>query len=364
MTFSEAEHNSNLTVSTDPGGPWTLTSALGVLSSLPVWLLPIADEECRTVPGVSVWNASLLPLAPDQYESGFLPFWSLIYENDSHDLLAAVSLNTSTHIVGPISPTTPCGSIMSQFVTGSSADPQLDSPAAAEYAWQIDGSTYIPTHANAFEFMETGFGQLLDYGSTAGGWIVGYKLCGLPAYEGSTAQFTTSVKFQNETSGYFQTTETGVCFPGDFEVSYGTAANESGPGGSVLTDLPISLGFANSTNLTDGVGLTTGSTLVSLVNLSSGQQGVPGVLDCTPGNLSATSCGPPESWYGALVTPTGYWIDAFGNFDGTVRWALPNVPFYTGDSLAIIHPFLGSDRARVSIVSNSSTVQVSGSAVI
>ncbi len=352
-------------VQTVAGTPWTLTSALGVLSSEPVWFNPIGDELCRDVPGASAWNASRMPLASGQFSSGVVPFWSLIYINESRFLMVAVSMNDTVHLAGPISPTTACGSFIGQVVGNFSANPSLDSPAASAYAWSIVGSSYVASNPNAFEFYETGGGQLQFWGSTVGGWIVGYQLCGLPGYAGMTSTLTDEVKFQNTTGMYSLIRSVGGCTQAGYNVTYGTTTNASGSGSTVVTTIPLSLGFANSTNTTDGWGLTSGSTQVSIVNWSTAQPFPPSALSCSVTNLTLAACGPVAGWYAVLATSTGFWLDAYGNISGTPGWLLPNVPFYSGDSLLIVHQgFPSSEAFKLAIVSVTSAVQVSGSTTI
>lgn len=365
LTFGEVSTRADRLMQNVSGAPWTLSSALGVLSAGPTWFNPIGDEICRDVPGNSVWNASRMQTAPDQLSSGVSPFWSLLYTNSSHYLVNAVSMGTSLELAGPISPATPCGALMTKVVGNFTASPVLDSPAAAARAWSIEGSAYVRSNPNAFEFLETGGGQLGFWGSTAGAWIVGYQLCGLAGYMGSVTSQTDELKFQNTSGQYFSINSTGACTQSAYRVGFGNPTNTSGPGSTVLTSAPLSLGFANSSNATDGWGLTTGSTAVSVVNVSSGLAYSVSSLSCTLPNLSIASCGGPLHWYAVLTNPRGDWLDVYGNFTGALMWALPNVPFYTGDSLLIVHPgFSGGETFSVSIVAVSAAVQVTGSGTI
>ncbi len=365
LTFGEVSVNAARQMDNASGAPWTLTSALGVLSPGPVWLNPIGDELCRDVPGVSVWNASLMPTAPDQLVSGVVPFWSLIYMNSSRYLVDVVSTGTSIHLGGAIAPTSPCGILMDRVLGNFTASPVLDSPEAASRAWSLEGSTYMKLNPGAFEFYETGGGQLQFWGSTVGAWIVGYQLCGLPSYMGSVNTQTDELKFENTSGLYFSINSTGTCTQSDYRVSFDTPTNASGPGFVTLTSVSLSIGFANSSNTTDGWGLTTGSTRISMVNESVNEAYLASPLSCSMANLSLETCGQPAQWYAVLSSPTGYWLDAYGNLGGNFRWILPNVPFYTGDSLLIVHhDFASADAFGLSIVSASTAIHVSGSVTI
>lgn len=365
LTFDEVSTSSGRLVQSVPGAPWTLTSALGIVSPQPVWFNPIGDELCRDVPGTSVWNASRMPTARDQLNTGVAPFWSLIYMNGSRYLVDAVSTGDSIQLAGPISPTTPCGALMTHVVGNFTASPFLDSPAAAARAWSIEGSSYLETNPDAFEFYETGAGQLQFWGSTSGAWIVGYQLCGLSKYMGSVSTQTDELKFQNTSGQYFSINSTGACTQSGYNVTFGSPTNTSAPGSVTLTSVPLSLGFADSSNATDGWGLITGDTRIHLVNASSGETNLAGSVSCSVGNLSLEPCGQPSPWYAVLTGPTGYWLDVYANVSGTLGWMLPNVPFYTGDSLVIVHlGFTGEPAFTVSIASVSTAVQVSGSTTI
>ncbi len=365
LTFEEVAASAGDAVRNATGAPWNLASALGVLSSKPVWLDPLGDEYCRSWAGVSVWNASRIPLASGQFSSGVVPFWSLIYKNSSQYLVDAVSENRSVHLVGPVPPTSSCGEFMDLVLGNLSTVPSVDSPAASAYAWNLVGGSYVAAYPSAVEFYEIGGGQLPAVGSTNGGWIVGYQVCGLEGYAGLDPVPAVTLKFQNTTGAYYLDRSSGGCSQGGFEVRYGTPTNSSGPGFSTVMALPLSLGFTNSNNTTDGWGLTSWMTRISIVNASDGQSYPPGPLACSATNLSSASCGSVPSWYAVLTSPTGYWLDAYGNISGVPGWLLPNVPFYTGDSLLFVHSALfGSAAYTLSITSVTSAVQISGTATV
>ncbi len=366
LAFGAVRMMANLTIATTPGGPWVLTSALGILSDEPVWFNAIGDEICRGLPGVSAWNASRIPLAADQFNSGLVPFWSLIYENQSRYLVDAVALNEALHLVGPIAPTSACGALLAQVVGNFTTVSGLDSPAASSYAWSLAGSSFLKAHPSAYEFYEIGAGQLPNWGSVQGGWIIGYQLCGLPGYGGLAPEYASAAAFRNTTGSYLLTNLTGGCTESGYNVTYGTATNSSGPESSIVSSIPLSLGFDNSTNKTDGWGLTTGSTAVSIDNLTSGTSLLPASLSCGVANLSLASCGGVEQdWYAVLESPTGYWLDAYSDAGGVPGWMLPNVPFYSGDLFLYIHGSTSGDESvRISIVSTSDSFQVSGSTTI
>lgn len=365
LTFEEVATSARGAVRNATGAPWILASGLGVLSSQPVWLDPLGDEYCRSWAGVSVWNASQIPLASGQFSSGVVPFWSLIYKNASQFLLEAVSQDRSVHLVGPVSPTSTCGEFMDLVLGNLSAVPSVDSPAASAYAWNLVGESYVSAYPSAVEFYEIGGGQLPAVGSTNDGWIVGYQVCGLQGYAGLNLVPAVTVKFQNTTGTYYLDRSLSGCSQGGFEVRYGTPTNTSGPGFSTVLALPLSLGFTNSSNITDGWGLVSWMTRISIVNASNGWSYPPGPLACSATNLSSASCGSVPGWYAVLTTPTGYWLDAYGEMAGVAGWVLPNVPFYTGDSLLIVHQGSSLSGAFVvSVDSASSSVQILGSTTV
>jgi hypothetical protein len=365
LTFAGASLLGTGATSKLAGGLWTLYSALGVTAPLPVWLDPLGEAACRTVPGISVWNASRIPLAPDQYASGAAPFWSLIYENSTGYLVDFVSLNTTGNLIGPIAPGSSCGASMNVFLGNVTVGTSVNSTAAANFAWSLIGSSYVAEHPSAFVFYETGAGQLPLWGSVPDGWIVGYQLCGLPGHTGSNATNSSEVAFTSPTGEWITSNVTGGCSNGAYRLTYGPEVNSSGPGGSRVTVSGLALGFSNSSNLTDGWGLLSGATNVTLTNTTSGTQYQPGPLDCNLTDLSLAKCGAPVGWYAAISLPSGYWLDAFGSIDGHPSWLLPNVPFYTGDNLVIVSDATQkTEGVRLALTSAAGDVTITGSTLI
>lgn len=365
LTFGEAYAAGTNATDGAVGAPWTLYSALGVVSPLPVWTDPLGEATCRALPGISIWNASQMPRVEGQYASGVAPFWSLIYENATRYVVDVVTVNTTLHLVGPLAPTSPCGSAMDVFLGNVTVGAPIDSPAAASFAWSVIGSTYLSNNSEAWAYYQTGSAQLPLSDSEPGGWVVAYAQCGLPGHTGSTYNTSELLKFLSPGGEYYKIRQVAVCSNGAFQLTYGTPTNSSGPRSSTVTRIPISLGFNGSTNTTDGSGLLTGATSIDLQNSTTGAAYAPTHLACSIRNLSVSSCGGPGGWYGVLTLPTGYWLDAFGDVNGTLGWLLPNVPFYTGDSIVIVsNGILGAQGVRLTVHSAEGDVSVSGATTI
>jgi hypothetical protein len=365
LDFSTVDQLTSQALNNSSGRPWILASALGVVSSQPSWLDPLGEQACLSYEGVSVWNASRIPLASGQFSTGVAPFWSLIYENASGSLVDAVSLDQSIHYVGPIPASSACGAEMATFLGGITASPVQTSEEASAQTWGIIGSSYVRAHPGAIEFYEIGAGQLFDWGSAPTRWIDGYEVCGLAGYAGTMPETSLAVKFLTPTT-WEVINQTGGCGTVEgYDVQFGAPSPTEALGPSVVITLPMTVNFSGPGNTANAFGLISWFLGVSLSNVTTGQPLAPGKLVCSNNSFSLSTCHASGGWFAGLLSPTSYWLDVFGSVNGTDGWVLSDVPAYTADSLALVfgtNP--GNSSLTLSVHSTTDETNVTGQATV
>lgn len=357
FTYFDARAASNQSVANASGGPWALVSALAVVATQPVWPWAFMGDACEAYPGVSIWNSSGIPTWTGSLSSGISPFWSLWYLNATDYLLAAVALGDTIHLVGPISPTSWCGRALAPtLANGGSLTVPVDTSVASQLAWNYVGAAFAKSHPEFAVYYEIG-AQQLAYNSEAPGWAVTYDVCGEPGYAGATLEsqripvaVMTSVTSSSPPTYYVA--ESFACSNPTYNFTFlSVGAPTPAPNGT-LRSVPFTLPFD---------ALLSWMTSANLTENASGSAEPVASLFCSGGQLNPEACNARGGWYLALANSNGYWLDAYGDWNGVVGWAIPNVPYDSYNSLVVYVPSsLGSTPLTLSVGSVTSAVQVNG----
>ena len=357
FTFFAAQAASNRSIVNASGGPWTLVSALAVVTTQPVWPWAFMGDACEAYPGVSIWNSSGIPIWTGSLSSGISPFWSLWYLNATDYLLAAVALNDTIHLVGPISPTSWCGKALAPtLVNGGSFAVPVDTSVASQLAWNYVGAAFAKSHPELAVYYEIG-AQQLAYNGEAPGWAVTYDVCGEPGYAGATLEsqhipvaLMTSVTSSSPPT--YSVAESFACSNPTYNFTFlSVGAPTPAPNGT-LRSVPFTLPFDALVSWMTSANLTENTTDVAEPVAS---------LFCSGGQLNLGACDARGGWYLALANSNGYWLDVYGDWNGVVGWVIPNVPYDSYNSLVVYVPSsLGSTPLTLSLSSVTAAVQVTG----
>lgn len=358
LTFVQADRLADSSMANASGEPWTLVSALAIVSTAAVWPWPFMGYACEAYPRVSVWNSSGIPLWKGSLSSGVSPFWSLWYQNSTHYLVAAITTNASLHLVGPISPTSWCGRALAPtLANGANFTVPVDTPIASQLAWNYVGAVFAKSHPELAVYYEIGV-QQLAYNSEGPGWAVTYDVCEEPGYAGATLDFqhipvAVMTSVTNTSPPFYYDAESFACSNPTYNFTFlSVTAPTPAPNGS-LRSVAFTLPFDALLSWMTGANLTENSTGVVEPVAS---------LACRTGQLSPETCDARRGWYLALANSNGYWLDVYGDWNGTVGWAIPNVPYDSYNSLVVYLPSsLTSTALTLSIDSVTPAVQVNGS---
>jgi hypothetical protein len=358
LDYFRALNQSDREIGDTPGGPWSLISVLAITATAPLWPFPFQESACEAYPGGSIWNSSRIPVWIGSLSSGISPFWSLWYLNSTRYIMSAVSVNQSTNLVGPISPSSPCGVALAPTLKGATpVNISLDTTIASQVAWNFVGSSFSASHPNLAVYYEVGAQQLVD-NSEGPGWGVTYGVCGLPGFAGDTLEshdaptgVFTPVSSPSPPSYYI--TESDSCSSSSYNLSFGEAVGPVAAANGSYWSSPFTVA-------TDG--LLSWMTVANLTENSTGSREPLASISCNHGELTASACHSAAGWYAALANSNGYWLDVYGDWNGTTGWALPNVPYDSGNNLVVFLPSsIGSSGLVLSVGSVTSAVQVTGS---
>jgi len=339
------------------GGPWKLVSALGIATTAPLWPFPFAGSSCESYSGISVWNSSGIPIWTGSLSSGVVPFWSLWYTNLTHYLWAAVVVNESAHLVGPISPSSLCGVGLSTTLKNQSAvNVTIDSTLASEVAWGYVGSGFAGSHPQLAVYYEVGAQQLAN-NREGPGWSVTYGVCGLPGVADSTlASQDIPTGIMAPVSGPskppYYLTEYDSCSASSYNVSFSSPNPPVAVANGTLTSVRFTL---------PNDGLLSWMSSANLTSTSGGFREPVATVSCSPPGLGSGHCTASGGWYLAVANTNGYWLNLYADWYGTVGWALPNVPYDWNNSIVLFLPgSFGSAQFTLSLAPTTTAVQVSG----
>jgi len=271
-------------------------------------------------------------LANAPLSSGLAPFWIFLYINDTDFGLLVTVANGTAQSIGPLSPTTPCGSALhfaDLALNFGSVPPLKDSTTIGPPSWTAVGDVFNSSHPGTIALYAVG--QNLVGISGGASMDVTYEQCGSPGITGDAA-YTLYDPSNPEVRNF----GTFTCNFNAYEVS-GPAASGAVRVGSEPS-LVANVAYLNSTErgvLNDSWGLTTWMTQLLLQN-ASGAPYVMSNVTCGPGGLNATNCRQSGSgWFGVLTAPNLRWLDVFSWQGGSGSWLFQNVPIYQGDSFLI-----------------------------
>jgi hypothetical protein len=354
-TFYQAIAGVNGSVSTQPGGPWTLFGVWGIASPVPFapnslgWIgnNKTVNDCGAEFNGLTLWNGSI-PIFTGVFESGTAPFWQFAYfSNSSHGLLVATNVLGVAHVYTPISMSDPCA-----VATGLGATPWVwariftqfptNSPVMAASAWAAIGEHWSALHAPGFEAYILGFGY---WGSAnPNGFIVKFARCGEMGYAG-VQPFADVVlspngnwdNYANGTQGCGNVMSLGpppVYAP--YVLEFATPTVKAGTGTTTVNQ-SFQTGYAG-TNDFDAGGLVSWMSSLNLTN--SVGQAVQSVVPACSGwvhtlaNCSATGSG----WYAVLLSSSGKWLDSYPSTPNGTTWEIPNVSIVSNQYLVVVVP--------------------------
>jgi hypothetical protein len=343
-TFFRASQESEAVVANESGGPWALVSVVGIAATGPVLPLPTGSPlaACQELRGPSIWNASRVSFYTDDFSSGRIPFWSLVYHNGSGFLLPVVVAAGSVNNIGPIGPGTPCGkSLHSTFATAQTIGATADSPGIAQAAWASAGEAFVANSYGMVLYYTLGESQLTVLFSGSN-WGLTFTPCGLATYPFWQEDLFVGL---NSTTGSVIGASSGMmtCTIDSYFIAFQNRSTVPGGNGSVLDSFQLVVNGSGSSS--DAIGLATWLLGLMMSNTASGAGEPPASVQCAGIVFTKSTCqAVSHGWYAALATPAGYWVDLYSDQNGSSSWTLATVPVYTGDILTI---FLPQDMARI-----------------
>jgi hypothetical protein len=363
LSFNQASAMVSATLANVSGGPWRLVTVTGVVSTQPV-VIPVDTipvGACQDMAGPTVWNGSKLPAWSGALDSGIVPFWEFLYVNSSGTVLPAQTVGQSLTQESPVPLSSPCGRALAalggpgrSLKEAPTVSAPIDSTDAAQIAWDNGGSEFIANNHEATIFFGLGGPQPV-YGILQGpGWGMYYSTCGMVGISGNANE--TDFGIPNATVAPVVLTGNSTCTERNNSISFGSATSSTAPGGGLFSSLPMTV---------QAFSLSSWMITMNLTN-STGQAVPLASVSCSASSLGPGSCSPSRlGWIAALTTDRGYWLDVFGQRNGTPSWVLPNVGVYSNDSLVVYLPQpFESDSLTLSLGATESTFDLSGSAVL
>jgi hypothetical protein len=366
--YDGAVATANHIISNASGGPWTLISGLGVAATLPVMPLTTADTPvaCQDIPGISIWNASRLPLWGGSLSSGFAPFWSLLFLNASRYIAPVEVEGGKAFLQSPLSPTSPCNlGLQGSLAAAKGINVTIDSTTAAAAAWNAVGASLVSSDGNVVVYYSVGAIQLSNiFGTEGSSWSVTYTHCGLPGY--AVLQPFAVAIVNGASGGVIESGRGGFdCSLNNYALTLG-APHSTPYDNGILVNVPISVASnqTGGSSINNSVGLVSWMTGVSLSEGPTSE--VPGHVVCSSALFSLATCTIlDQGWFAVMMSSSGTWLDVYSRAGGTPQWILPNVPIYTNDSLTIFVPAsLETFPLDLSFESGSALVSILGSATI
>lgn len=157
VSFGTAFDAINSSLTDLAGGPWLLTSAAGIATELPLAAVPAVNATpsssfnetirlCSSLPGLTVWNMTLMPLFTGSLASGAAPFWSLVFRNGSGATAFATYTLGAVRLYPPSSAVQSCATATG-LASSSPVEPHIDSPEAAMVAYGSAGQAFAVNHS-------------------------------------------------------------------------------------------------------------------------------------------------------------------------------------------------------------------------
>ncbi len=366
MSFSTASASALAIVRNQTGGPWNLISVVGIGSTSSGWpdLPSVANTEpCQNLPGPSIWNATSLSTTSVGLEFGVLPFWSLWFTNSTHYLTSVGIENRTDVTADTVAPSSPCGvALTAGKVDLSSAAPiaPADSIPAAQIGWQDAGHLFVEGHAVTVGYFTYGVIQIDDmaFGSD---WGMTYTVCGAPGFGGVGAYSFVGLSSSGSPPSVF-INGASTCSLANYSLSFAhpiVTSPSTQPGAASFT-MAVNA-FVGSGTITDAAGLGTWLMGLNLTNQSTGTAIPASTVSCN-GQRNLSQCTDASNgWFAILATSSGWGLDIFADFGGTLTWMLPNVPAYSNDTLIVHFPANPANYSlALRVVPTTASIPVSG----
>ena len=350
LTFNQAFAPVNATVANYTGGPWLPTSIVGIATEVPAAPLPnylsslnLTMRLCGELPGVTVWNASGIPVFTGDLNSGAAPFWSFVFKNASGSYLYSTDLEGAIRVDGPSSTFTNClqaAGIGSSYIV----NPSVDTPSVAQVAYSAAGEAFSTKHSPLVEYFVYGSAQVLEPDASPFGWVVNYFRCDLVGVSGLQNYTAVGVLASGGESTTFTDNGWLTCTLSEYRIAFGAILGNSTVSFGSTTDVSLPFlvtspaALKNNTTVYDGWGLLTWMTRLQLlggngqplsVSRATCQAWVPSLTDC-PSNSSG--------WFAVLLSQNGAWLDSYPSAANASAWAIPNVILSDQDQLVVVCP--------------------------
>lgn len=377
ITFSRAWNPVNASLGSVPGGPWKLTSVIGIAPEAPEFPVPTFGQYvglnttmaiCGNLTGVTVWNSSSIPIFTGSLNSGGAPFWSFVLKNSSASFLYVTSILGVDRIY-PSTVSTPCivaagGSgwgPLNQSITN-------DTPLIAGLAYSAGGENFSVRHSPLAEYYVLGGSQLIEPDASPLGWIVNYFRCDIVGVSGRQNYTAVGVLANGNQHATFIDNGWLNCTYSSYILDFGqpsaitTLFGSSGQYFIVPFQVVMPPSRTSPGYYYDGWGLQSWMTGLRL-NGSGGtglastpascQQWVTNVSEC-PSNGSG--------WFAVLLSQDGSWLDSYPSAHNATNWSIPNMLITSHDRLVIVLPSGWSTAGdTLAVASTVSQVGVSGS---
>jgi hypothetical protein len=349
LTFLQAYDPVNASVQTLPGGPWRVTSIVGVAPETPAAPLPnfpISLNQtlrlCQRLPGVTVWNSTGVPVFTGTLNSGAAPFWSFIFKNGAGEYAYATDLNGALQIDPPSATFTSClksaGIGSSYFVNVST-----NTPDASELAYVSYGENFTAEHAPVVEYYVLGNAQFVDPDASPLGWIVDYFQCDQVNVSGIQDYLAVGNLVNGNVSGTVVDNGWLSCTVPAYMLDFGSPAinqSLSGSGGQYLS-VPFQVVMPPSGEFNgsyDGWGVLAWMTQLGIA-ASGGVELPASAASCQHWVANVSECGSDASgWFAVLLSQNGEWLDSYPSETNSSAWSIPNVIMSSQDQLVVVAP--------------------------
>lgn len=348
LTIYQAFPPLNATVAELLGGPWLLTSILGIAAEAPVAPLPnyaaslnLTMRLCGELPGVTIWNATGIPAFTGSLESGAAPFWSIIFKNASGSYAYATDIEGAIHVVAPSAELNSCiqaAGIGSDYTLSAFEN----TPGPAQVAYRATGAVFAFAHSPLVEYYVLGNAQVEEPDASPVGWVINYFRCDLLRVSGIQNYSAVGI---NESGGKWFVDQGWLsCSLPEYDVDFGQVPTNATGGFGRTTDvsLPFSVAaprvLANNTTLFDGWGLQAWMTSFNLVTSVGAPLpvAIPSCLTWGPGLISCPA--ETSGWFVVLQAQTGAWLDSYPSSSSLSAWTIPNVILSSQDRFVLVTP--------------------------
>ncbi|HTT14550.1 MAG TPA: hypothetical protein VMG81_02060 [Thermoplasmata archaeon] len=361
-TFYEALETVNLSVATEPGGPWVLSQVVGVASPVPTypsaWGWGSYDDvlaSCQPAfNGLTIWNGSI-PLFNGTFNSGTAPFWQFMYfSNESAQLLVGTDLEGMGHVYPPIALTSPCAVSSdlgyqpwrSAWTFDRFGFP-ANTPVLAATSWSVVGQQFVqwlgtaPTEMFLMGDLQFGSGQPFGVQTsfftcgTAGG--VGVTR-GLDVFVDPNDTARVALSY-NYTLGCTPTTNNWT--PIDLQLQFANSGYDNSTGTTALSQTFRFEETGPSPYLGAGYNERGITSWMTRLNLSTGTGAVlpVGTPECSAWIPSMGDCGANATgWYAVLLSPSGEWEGTYGAQAGVPGWNEPVLPIANNETFVLVFP--------------------------